>query len=266
MFAFVKKLLIPSLVIYLAFCATLFFSQESLLFKPNHQVADKNTIFPEAIEHRIPVNDTLSLQAWFRPPSHKDAITVVMLHGNAGNLSTRKRHIDNFRDTERGFLIFSWRGYGNNPGKPSEVGLYEDAQAVLNWLNQKGIPDTHIVLYGESLGSGMAIQMAAHRKLKGVMLGAPYTSITEMAKRDYPWMPIDLLLKHPFDSLSKLPDISEPLAILHSRDDPVIPFELGQKLAKHANEPKAFYRFTDRGHTGFTKADLDTALTWILEQ
>ena len=266
MFAFVKKLLILSLVIYLAVCAALFFAQDSLLFKPDHQVADKNAMFPEAIEYRIPVNDTLSLQAWFRPPSHKDAITVVMLHGNAGNLSTRKRHIDNFRDAERGFLIFSWRGYGNNPGKPSEAGLYADAQAVLNWLNQKGIPDTQIILYGESLGSGVAVEMATQRELKGLILGAPYTSITEMAKRDYPWMPIDLLLKHPFDSLSKLPDISEPLAILHSRDDPVIPFELGQKLAKHANEPKAFYRFTDRGHTGFTKADLDTALTWILEQ
>ena len=266
MFAFVKKLLTLSLVIYLAACAALFFSQDSLLFKPNYQVADKNTIFPEAIEHRIPVNDTLSLQAWFRPPSHKDAITVVMLHGNAGNLSTRKRHIDNFRDTERGFLIFSWRGYGNNPGKPSEVGLYEDAQAVLNWLNQKGIPDTHIVLYGESLGSGVAIQMAAHRQLKGVMLGAPYTSITEMAKRDYPWMPIELLLKHPFDSLSKLPQVTESLAILHSRDDRVIPFALGKELAERSQAPKRFYDFSDRGHTGFNKTDLDTALTWILEQ
>ena len=266
MFAFVKKLLLLSLVIYLAVCATLFFSQESLLFKPDHQVADKNTIFPEAIEHQIPVNDTLSLQAWFRPPSHKDAITVVMLHGNAGNLSTRKRHIDNFRDTERGFLIFSWRGYGNNPGKPSEVGLNEDAQAALNWLNQKGIPDTHIVLYGESLGSGVAIEMATHHQLKGVMLGAPYTSITEMAKRDYPWMPIELLLKHPFDSLSKLPQVTEPLAILHSRDDPVIPFALGKELAERAQAPKRFYDFSDRGHTGFNKTDLNTALTWILEQ
>ena len=266
MLTLIKKLLALSLVVYLAACAALFFAQEFLLFKPDHQVADKNTIFPEAIEYRIPVNDTLSLQAWSNPPSHKDAITVVMLHGNAGNLSTRKKHIDNFRDAERGFLIFSWRGYGNNPGKPSEAGLYADAQAALNWLNQKGIPDTQIILYGESLGSGVAVEMATQRELKGLILGAPYTSITEMAKRDYPWMPIDLLLKHPFDSLSKLPDISEPLAILHSRDDPVIPFELGQKLAKQAHEPKAFYRFTDRGHTGFTKADLDTALTWILEQ
>jgi len=157
MLALVKKLLKLSLVVYLAVCAALFFAQESLLFKPDHQVADKNTIFPEAIEYRIPVNDTLSLQAWFRPPSHKDAITVVMLHGNAGNLSTRKRHIDNFHDTERGFLIFSWRGYGDNPGKPSEAGLYADAQAVLNWLNQQGIPDSYIVLYGESLGGGVAI-------------------------------------------------------------------------------------------------------------
>ena len=266
MVAFVKKLLILSLVVYLAACAALFFAQESLLFKPDHQVADKNTIFPEAIEYSIPVNDTVSLQAWFRPPSHKDAITVVMLHGNAGNLSTRKRHIDNFRDAERGFLIFSWRGYGSSPGKPSEVGLYDDAQAVLNWLNQKGIPDTHIVLYGESLGSGVAIEMAAHRQLKGVMLGAPYTSITEMAKRDYPWMPIELLLKHPFDSFSKLPKVTEPLATLHSRDDRVIPFALGKELAEHAQAPKRFYDFSDRGHTGFNKTDLDTALTWILEQ
>lgn len=266
MFAFVKKLLTLSLVVYLGVCAALFFAQESLLFKPDSQVANKSAIFPEATEYRIPVNDTLSLQAWFRPPRHADAITVVMLHGNAGNLSTRKRHIDNFRDTERGFLIFSWRGYGNNAGIPSEAGLYADAQAVLDWLNHKGIPDTHIVLYGESLGSGVALEMAAHRQFKGVMLGAPYTSITEMAKRDYPWVPIELLLKHPFDSLSKLPQVTEPLAILHSRDDRVIPFALGKELAEHAQAPKRFYDFSDRGHTGFTKTDLDTAFTWILEQ
>jgi fermentation-respiration switch protein FrsA (DUF1100 family) len=266
MFTFVQKLLTLSLVIYLGACAALFFAQESLLFKPDSQVTDKNAIFPEATEYRIPVTDTLSLQAWFRPPRHADAITVVMLHGNAGNLSTRKRHIDNFRDTERGFLIFSWRGYGNNPGKPSETGLYADAQAVIDWLNQQGIPDSSIVLYGESLGSGVAIEMAAHRQLKGVILGAPYTSIIDMAKRDYPWMPIELLLKHPFDSLSKLPQVTEPLAILHSRDDRVIPFELGKELVEQAQAPKRFYDFTDRGHTGFNKTDLDTALKWILEQ
>ena len=90
MFAFVKKLLTLSLVVYLGVCAALFFAQESLLFKPDSQVANKSVIFPEATEYRIPVNDTLSLQAWFRSPRHADAITVVMLHGNAGNLSTRK--------------------------------------------------------------------------------------------------------------------------------------------------------------------------------
>jgi len=254
------------LIVYLAACAYLYIAQEGLLFKPDAALNSKQNSFADSTEYFIPVSDDISLQAWFRAPASSQHITVVMLHGNAGNLSTRKRHIDNFRDPKRGFLIFSWRGYGNNAGKPSEAGLYADAQAALDWLNHKGIPDTQIILYGESLGSGVAVEMATHRELKGLILGAPYTSITEMAKRDYPWMPIDLLLKHPFDSLSKLPDISEPLAILHSRDDPVIPFELGQKLAKQAHEPKAFYRFTDRGHTGFTKADLDTALTWILKQ
>jgi fermentation-respiration switch protein FrsA (DUF1100 family) len=262
-FTTISKLI---LIVYFSACAYLYIAQDDLLFKPDAALNSKKDSFADSTEYFITVSDNISLQAWFRTPVDSHDITIVMLHGNAGNLSTRKRHIDNFRDPKRGFLIFSWRGYGNNSGKPSEAGLYADAKAVLDWLNQKGIPDSQIILYGESLGSGVAVEMATQRQLKGLILGAPYTSITEMAKRDYPWMPIDLLLKHPFDSLSKIPDISEPLAILHSRDDPVIPFELGQKLAKHANEPIAFYRITDRGHTGFNKTDLDTALAWILEQ
>jgi len=254
--------LTPLVAIYLAASGYMYAAQESFIFKPDPVVKPISEIFPSATEVQIETTEDLSLQAWHKP-AVTDAPTLVMFHGNAGNLSTRPRFIDIFDNEERGVLIFSWRGFGNNPGSPSEQGLYTDARSVLDWLNKQGVSDDQILIYGESLGSGVATQIATERELLGVILAAPYTSIADLAKQDYPWLPVDLLLKHRFDSIDKIDQVNEPLVVLHSEDDQVIPYRLGQQLFHAANQPKRLQSYTDRKHTGFTEEDIETAIRWI---
>lgn len=249
-------------LLYASATGYMYAAQESFIFKPDPVVKPISDIFPSAQEISIKVDSELSLQAWYKPASD-DAPTLVMFHGNAGNLSTRPRFIDIFDDDQRGVLIFSWRGFGSNPGTPSEQGLYDDARAVLGWLNQQGVLDDQILIYGESLGSGVAVQIATERDLRGIILAAPYTRIADLAKQDYPWLPVDLLLKHRFDSIEKIDTVTEPLVVLHSKDDRVIPYVLGEQLFTAAKEPKRFQSYTDRKHTGFTKADIESAIGWI---
>lgn len=258
-------ILTPLTLVYLGASGYMYAAQESLIFKPDPVVKPISDIFPSAKEVQIETTEGLSLQAWYKPAS-TEAPTLVMFHGNAGNLSTRPRFIEIFDNDQRGVLIFSWRGFGNNPGAPSEQGLYSDARSVLDWLNQTGVSDDKILVYGESLGSGVATQIATERELRGVLLAAPYTSIADLAKQDYPWLPVDLLLKHRFDSIDKIDQVSEPLVVLHSEDDYVIPYHLGKQLFQAANQPKRFQTYTDRKHTGFYETDIEEALAWIMSQ
>ena len=251
--------------VYIGASGYMYAAQESLIFKPSNKVQPVEKIFPGALEHQINTPDGERLQLWYKTATPNQP-TLVYLHGNAGNLSTRQRLIEALSADGRGLVIFSWRGFGQSSGQPSELGLYQDARAVFDWLATQNLPSEQLFVYAESLGTGVATQMASERDFAGVILAAPYTSIAEMAKLDYPWLPVDLLLEHRFDSLSRIQSVNEPMVILHSRDDRVIPFQLGEKLAKASPEHTKFQGFTDRGHTGFTKADIDSAMAWLRSQ
>ena len=253
------------LVLYTGASGYMYAAQESFIFKPDPVVKSISEVFPSATEVEIQTPDGINLQAWYKP-AVGDAPTLVMFHGNAGNLSTRPKFIDIFDNDQRGVLIFSWRGFGSNPGTPSEEGLYNDARAVIAWLGKQNVRPQDIIIYGESLGSGVAVQIATETELKGVILAAPYTRISDLAKQDYPWLPVDFLLKHRFDSIDKISKLTEPLVVMHSEDDRVIPYHLGDELFRAANEPKRMQRYTDRQHTGFTEADIEAAIAWIEPQ
>jgi len=253
------------ILLYTLAAGYMYAAQESFIFKPDPVVKPVEKVFSTAQEVAIQSPEGIGLQTWYKP-AIAGAPTLVMFHGNAGNLSTRARLIDIFDNNERGVLIFSWRGFGINAGTPSEQGLYADARAVLQWLQMQGVSSDEIIIYGESLGSGVAVQMATETQLKGVILAAPYTRISDLAREDYAWLPVDLLLKHRFDSMDKIKQLSEPLVVMHSKDDRVIPFSLGNTLYQAANEPKRMQAYTDRQHTGFTEQDIEEAITWIMAQ
>ena len=252
--------------IYLSACTYMYLAQESLIFKPTNETESVERVFPGANEFFISTPEGHNLQTWYKP-AKAGSETLVYLHGNAGNLSTRGRLIDILSEDDRGLLIFSWGGFGQSSGTPSEIGFYDDARAVFDWLSKEhNLESSDLILYGESLGTGVAVQLATERDFKGVMLAAPYTSIAQMAADDYPWLPVNLLLKHRFDSIDKIQNVDEPVVIMHSADDDTIPYEQGVRLFDKATEPKLFMGFEDREHTRFRSEDIAQAVQWILER
>ena len=144
------------------------------------------------------------------------------------------------------FLIIAWRGFSGNEGKPSEQGLYEDGESTIDWLKKKGVPEKNIILYGESLGTGVATQLAQNKEFAGVILETPFTSMTDAAKIFYPYIPVNLLLKDKFENYKKIKNINSPILVMHGEKDQIVPFSMGKKIYEIANEPK---------YSHFTKYD-----------
>tara|TARA_B110000037_G_scaffold157504_1_gene177701 strand:- start:200 stop:712 length:513 start_codon:yes stop_codon:yes gene_type:complete len=139
------------------------------------------------------------------------------------------------------FLIISWRGFSGNLGKPSEEGLYKDGESAVNWLKRKGLKDKDIILYGESLGTGIATHIAQKHKFAGIILESPFTSMIDAAKNVYPYFPIRFLLKDKYESDKKIKNLKSPILVMHGKVDKVVPFWMGKKIYELANEPKYYY-------------------------
>jgi Hydrolases of the alpha/beta superfamily len=139
------------------------------------------------------------------------------------------------------FLILSWRGFSNNKGSPSETGLYIDARSAVKWLDKKGITKENIIIYGESLGTGVAIEIAQNENFAGIILESPFTSMIEAGKSKYPIFPIKFLLKDKYESNKKIKNVKSPILIMHGKADTLVPFWMGEKLFNLANHPKYSY-------------------------
>ena len=139
------------------------------------------------------------------------------------------------------FLIISWRGFSGNKGQPTEKGLYKDAKSGVEWLKNKGIRKENIIIYGESLGTGVATEIAQNNNFAGVILESPFTSMVAAGKSKYPIFPIKLLLKDKYESDKKIQNIKSPILIMHGEDDKIVPFWMGKKLYELANQPKYSY-------------------------
>jgi len=161
-------------------------------------------------------------------------------------------------------LLISWRGFSNNPGKPTEKNLYQDARKSIEWLNRKGINNKDIILYGESLGTGVATELAQSNSFHGIVLESPFTSIADAAKIYYPYLPVNLLLKDRYDSIKKIKNIKIPILIMHGKKDNIVPFFMGEKLYQMANEPKYKYFSEEDDHMMEFNDDLLNAVKVIL--
>jgi len=146
------------------------------------------------------------------------------------------------------FLIIAWRGFSGNEGKPTEQGLYQDANSAMEWLKSKGVKEEQLILYGESLGTGIATEVAQNKNLAGIILESPYTSMTELAGKYYPLLPVKFLLKDRYESIKKIKNIRSPILIMHGGLDPIVPFQMGVQLYEAANEPKFKYFITNDDH------------------
>ena len=149
-------------------------------------------------------------------------------------------------------LLFDYRGYGRSSGRPDEQGTYLDAEAAYRWLaEKKKVPADRIVIHGESLGGAVAMELALRRRAAGLILESTFTSVVEMCRHVFPFLPADLVVRFRYDTLSKIPELSCPVLVMHSPDDDIVPFAMGRRLFAAAPEPKTFFEMKGSHNEGF---------------
>ncbi len=229
------------ITIYLIILFSTFFYQRQLLYHPseNNYFGDKLTVSIEKI--KIKTKDGIELLSWYHNKNLSDYKTILFLHGNAGSLENRIHKINHFNDMNVNFLIISWRGFSGNKGQPTEQGLYEDARSALRWLDANGVSENNIIIYGESLGTGVATEIAQNKNFAGIILESPFTSMIDAGKNKYPFLPVGILLKDKYESKKKIKNIKSPILIMHGKVDNIVPFSMGEMMYELANEPKYSY-------------------------
>lgn len=243
------KIVLLILVGYLALVALLFIFQRNILFVPGKSIpSTEGSLVPEAKDISLKTADGLILHSWFFKGKKVKPI-IIYFQGNAGNIAERDKKARHFMDLGYSFLLVGYRGYGGNQGNPSEEGFNIDANAAMAFALSEGFNLNEIVLYGESLGTGVAINLAQKTRVQSVILEAPYTSIAKVASERYWFVPVSYLLKDKFDSISKIKDLNMPLLILHGDQDKVIDLKHGEELFEHASEPKFMHIFKGANHS-----------------
>ena len=232
------------IIAYIVVIIFVYFYQRNLLYHPSENNYQNDTIQFNHQEIFIKVNDEIKLKSWIINKDLKNFKTLVFFHGNAGDLSNRIYKLNELDKLNINILLISWRGFSGNEGYPTEKNLYEDAEAAFKWLNKKKVSKSQIILYGESLGTGVAVEIASKNNFNSIILESPFTSIENSAKIYYPYLPVSFLLKDRYDSISKIKKINSPILIMHGRKDDIVPFFMGKKLFEKANSPKDSY-FTD---------------------
>jgi fermentation-respiration switch protein FrsA (DUF1100 family) len=216
----------------------LFAGQRSLLYLADTRTPDPQPLAAAGLAPLRVRSGGLELAAWFKPPRPADGLTVVLFQGNAGHLGDRLFAVEPLLREGYGVVLAPYPGYGGNPGRPTEASLYAAGEGVLDALRARGIASERVVLWGESLGGGIATRLAVGRRVAGVILQAPFTSVPDRAQELYPFVPARLLALDRFDNLSRIAAIRAPLLIVHGADDRIVPAEHGRKLLEAAREPK----------------------------
>jgi len=235
-------LTLSSLIIaYIILIIFIYFYQRNLLYHPSENNYQNDKIQFNYDEIFIKVDEEIQLKSWIIKKDLKKFKTLVIFHGNAGHLSNRIYKLNELYKLDINILLISWRGFSGNKGSPTENNLYTDAAAAIKWLNKEGVNNNQIILYGESLGSGVAVEIGKENNFNSIILESPFTSIENSAKIYYPYLPVSLLLKDRYDSINKIKMINTPILIMHGEKDDVVPFSMGKELFEKANSPKQSY-------------------------
>lgn len=247
---FISILLLFS-VFYLALCATVYFKQDSFLFFPHPPISEKQQaeiqrIYPNS-EMKLRSFDNKTLQGWFVPNGAEKLPLLIYYGGNAENVSMRFHDLSLMPKVHH--LFMNYRGYGDSEGKPSQKDFFRDALQIYDEILKRPEVDTNnIFLMGRSLGSGVATYVASERPVKGLILVTPFDSILKVAQDHYSFLPLSLLLKHPFDNAKLAPKMSSPMLAILAEQDEVIPVESGLNLVKAYAGPKSFVLLPEATH------------------
>lgn len=246
----IKKIFITLILIYVCFVAALYLIQRKMVFFTQPNAPDISAYVDDGMRAiDITLGNDTRVTSWYRAPLAGKQ-TLVFFHGNASNHFGNAYKAAPYLNNGYGFLSVGYPGYGGNEGKPSEKTLYQSARAwILYLINALETPPRDIVLYGESLGTGVAVQMGLEFEgLQAIILESPYTSLPDVAAKRYFFVPVHILMKDKFNSLKKVPDLKTPLLIMRGGQDTVVPPAFGQKLYDAANAPKDIIQFDAYGH------------------
>lgn len=245
------------LLVYLGLLALIYFMQDALVFQPALDQEFRATPASIGVPFEpltLTTADKETLDGWHLPtkPGRPTRGIVILFHGNAGNISHRLDYLRLFHDLGFASLIIDYRGYGRSSGKASEEGSYLDADAAWRHATETlAYPAERIVLFGESLGGGVATHLASARKPGALVLASTFTSVPDLGAEIYPWLPIRLLARIRYDSRERLANISSPVLVIHSRQDDIIPFAHGERLFAAAKSTKQFLEIAGSHNEGF---------------
>jgi uncharacterized protein len=233
--------------LYVGFSAMIYFAQRSLMYFPETiHTAPAAAGLPEAEEVSLTAADGVKSIAWHVPPREGKPV-ILYFHGNGGALKYRVERFRKLIADGIGLVALEYRGYGGLDGSPSEQGLIADGEAAYGYAAAR-YPAAQIVVWGESLGTGVAVAIAAEKPVGRLILEAPFTSALAVAERHYWYLPVRLLMKDQFRSDERIGKVKAPLIIMHGVHDRIVPYAMGEKLFALANQPKHIVRFLDGGH------------------
>ena len=245
---FLKIAFAVIIVVYLVVAAYFTLRQRDYIYYPDtahYAPARANAVSFEPVP--ILIGDT-TLTSWWRAPANDTAPILLYCHGNGGSLAYYVYELNDAASWGAGVLAVGYPGYGANPGAPSEETLTAAAKANYNWLIQSGVTPDRIVLYGHSLGSGVAADLAANVDAAGLILSSPFTSMVAMAQRLVPILPASLLLRDRYDTVGKIDDVRMPITIIHGVKDALIPFTMGKRVHARAAGCKTLVTLENAGH------------------
>lgn len=238
--------------------------QQFLIYHPDrHRVAPAEAGLVNVVEREIDTPDGNTVLAWWSPPA-PGRPTVLYFHGNAGSLADRSGRIRRFQDAGLGIYMMTYRGYGGSTGKPTEQDNVADGKRAFDALVREGIKPAEVFIFGESLGTGVAVQVAEKKGGAGLILDAPYTSLLDLARLHYPYLPSNALLRDRYETLKHIAQVDMPLLVVHGAQDVVIPITMGEAVYNAATGPKEFIKIEEAGHLNHdATGSFDRILGWV---
>jgi uncharacterized protein len=246
--SFIKLFLVFGVLAYAVAAGGMYVLQRKLQYP-----AENKRLTPEGVGivgariENLATPDGETIILWYAP-ARPGMATILYLHGNAGEKGDRPLRFNYYHSRGFGVAYLSYRGYGGSSGSPTEPGLITDATTAYHWLVAQGVAPRSIALLGESLGSGVAVQLAARHEVGAVALEAPYTSTADVAARIYWWLPVHILMKDQYRSIDFIGDVTAPVLVIHGDRDMLIPLDFGKRLFAAANEPKEMEIVPGFGH------------------
>ena len=272
-FKVIKSILTILITVWILFSLMVYFNQNNLVYVPtkgsNYTPSNYNIIYEDIT---LTTEDNEEIKSWFIPHNNPRA-TLLFLHGNGGNLSSRLDSINIFHQLGLSVFIIDYRGYGDSSGIATENGTYIDAETAFYFLkNEKNISEDDIIIFGRSLGGAVAIWLAKKYKSLALIVESSFTSIIDMGKHNYPYLPITILANIYYPSIERVPNIDIPILLIHSKEDDIVPYKFGRALFEAANEPKHFLEIYGLHNDGYLTSGavytegIDKFLKYILER